>query len=58
MQREVTALDIPETLQGLLLARIDRLPEEARRLLRVAAVIGRQFSLPLLEDVLGKQAEP
>jgi class 3 adenylate cyclase len=58
VQREVTALDIPETLQGLLLARIDRLPEEARRLLRVAAVIGRQFSLPLLEDVLGKQAEP
>jgi class 3 adenylate cyclase len=44
---------IPETLHGLLLARIDQLPSEARRSLRVAAVIGRQFPVRVLEQVLG-----
>ncbi|HEV2027430.1 MAG TPA: adenylate/guanylate cyclase domain-containing protein [Candidatus Dormibacteraeota bacterium] len=43
---------IPDTLQGLLLARIDRLPAESRRTLRVASVIGRQFGVTLLERLL------
>jgi len=45
-------IEIPDTLQGLLLARIDRLPDEARRVLRVASVIGRQFPLTVLERLL------
>ena len=49
---EVEAVEIPDTLQGLLLARIDRLPEDARRTLRVASVIGRQFSARVLQEVL------
>ncbi len=48
----VEGIEIPETLQGLLLARIDRLPEDAKRTLRVASVIGRQFSVKVLESVL------
>jgi class 3 adenylate cyclase len=48
----VGAVEIPDTLHGLLLARIDQLPEHARRSLRVAAVIGRQFPLRVLERVL------
>jgi len=44
--------EIPDTLQGLLLARIDRLPAESRRTLRVASVIGRQFGVTLLERLL------
>jgi serine phosphatase RsbU (regulator of sigma subunit) len=47
--------DIPDNLQGLLLARIDRLPEELRYVLRVAAVIGRQFPVKVLEQVLGER---
>ena len=49
---EIESVEIPETLHGLLLARIDQLPEQARRSLRVAAVIGRQFPLRVLERVL------
>jgi class 3 adenylate cyclase len=45
-------VDIPDTLHGLLMARLDRLPEEARHALRVAAVIGRQFSAKILEQVI------
>jgi class 3 adenylate cyclase len=48
----VADVEIPDTLQGLLLARIDRLPPESRRTLRVASVIGRQFAVSLLERIL------
>jgi class 3 adenylate cyclase len=49
----VTAVEIPETLHGLLLARIDQLPDSAKRSLRIAAVIGRQFPVRVLERVIG-----
>ena len=45
-------VEIPDTLQGLLLERIDRLPPESRRTLRVASVIGRQFGVKILERLL------
>jgi class 3 adenylate cyclase len=48
----IVNVEIPETLHGLLLARIDQLPEEAKRSLRVASVIGRQFPVRVLERVL------
>jgi class 3 adenylate cyclase len=50
---EITSVDIPETLHGLLLARIDQLPESAKRSLRIASVIGRQFPVKVLEHVVG-----
>jgi len=50
--REVETVTIPDTLHGLLLARIDSLPGDARQSLRVASVIGRQFSAKVLEQVL------
>ena len=45
-------IEIPDTLHGLLLARIDRLPAESKRTLRVASVIGRQFGVTILERML------
>lgn len=45
------ALDIPDTVQGTVLARLDRLPEEHKLTLKVASVIGRTFSLALLRAV-------
>jgi class 3 adenylate cyclase len=52
--KEIETIEIPDNLQGLLLARIDRLPEETKRTLRVASVIGRQFAVKVLEQVLNK----
>jgi class 3 adenylate cyclase/tetratricopeptide (TPR) repeat protein len=40
---------VPETIHGVLTARIDRLPERAKRLLQTAAVLGREFSMRALE---------
>jgi class 3 adenylate cyclase len=53
----VADVEIPDTLQGLLLARIDHLPPESKRTLRVAAVIGRQFGVAMLERLLETKTE-
>ena len=45
------ALDVPATLQGLMLSRVDRLPADARRLLQEAAVLGPVFDEALLRTV-------
>ncbi len=42
---------IPDTIQGILQARIDRLDGESKRALQVAACIGRRFPYRLLADV-------
>ena len=43
-----TDLTIPDTIQGVLSARIDRLPETHKRLLQTASVLGREFSQSVL----------
>jgi predicted ATPase/class 3 adenylate cyclase len=43
--------DVPETIHDLLTARIDRLREPLKRTLQIAAVLGREFRLSLLEAV-------
>jgi class 3 adenylate cyclase/tetratricopeptide (TPR) repeat protein len=47
----VERLDVPATVQAVLAARIDRLPEKLKQLLQVASVIGKDFSEPLLAEV-------
>jgi predicted ATPase len=47
----VSDVEIPETLQASLLARLDRLGPEARELAQLAAVIGREFNAELLNAV-------
>jgi class 3 adenylate cyclase len=48
---EVTEEHIPETIQGVILARIDRLDPEARGAIQLASVIGREFSVRLLNRI-------
>ena len=50
----IESVEIPETLHGLLLARIDQLAPDVKRSLRVASVIGRQFAVRVLDRVLGE----
>lgn len=52
--RDIHTIDIPDTLQGVLAARIDRLPEETKRVLQIASVIGRRFQVRVLEAVLAQ----
>jgi class 3 adenylate cyclase/tetratricopeptide (TPR) repeat protein len=42
---------VPATVQGVLMARIDRLPEAQKHLLQLASVLGREPSVDLLERI-------
>jgi predicted ATPase/class 3 adenylate cyclase len=56
VQRGHTSLDeLPDSLSGLLLARLDQLDERSRALLRVAAVVGQRFPVPVLQSVYGEE---
>ena len=54
--RPVGEIRIPATVQALLASRIDSLPEPARHVLQIAAVIGRSFSEPVLRRLLESDA--
>jgi class 3 adenylate cyclase/tetratricopeptide (TPR) repeat protein len=49
-------LTVPDTVHGVLAARIDRLPDPAKRLLQTASVLGRDFSWRLLLAVWDGEA--
>jgi tetratricopeptide (TPR) repeat protein len=53
--RSVTDINIPNTLQGVLTARIDRLEESVKRVLQVAAVIGRVFPRFVLAPIINDE---
>ena len=48
-----TGVSVPNTVEEVLMARIDRLPEGAKLVLQIGAVIGREFSGELLREVAG-----
>ncbi len=54
----VEVLRLPDTVQAVIRARLDRLDRDARDVLRVAAVIGREFGRGLLGEVLGPDVDP
>jgi class 3 adenylate cyclase/tetratricopeptide (TPR) repeat protein len=55
LAHRAAGISVPETIQDLLMARIDRLPDGPKRTLHTAAVIGRDFSLRLLQRALGEE---
>jgi class 3 adenylate cyclase/predicted ATPase len=52
LTRSLAELKIPPTVQAILAARIDRLPQDAKDLLQTLAVIGREFPLSLIRAVV------
>lgn len=48
---------VPGTIQGIIMARIDRLQDSIKEVLFGASVIGREFSRPLLEQVIENQQD-
>ncbi|HVM95335.1 MAG TPA: AAA family ATPase, partial [Candidatus Acidoferrales bacterium] len=45
----LTRVAVPDSIQSVLMARLDRLADEPKRAIQTAAVIGREFALRLLE---------
>jgi class 3 adenylate cyclase/tetratricopeptide (TPR) repeat protein len=47
----IETVTIPDTIQGVIMARVDRLDEELKQVLRSASVIGRSFLYRILEGI-------
>jgi len=54
---DVSALDVPAGVRDVLACRVDRLPGDTRSLLRLAAVIGRDVDLDVLQAAAGTDIE-
>jgi tetratricopeptide (TPR) repeat protein len=51
LNRPAEVIGVPATVQSVLAARIDRLPEREKQVLQTASVIGKKFSEPILTRV-------
>ena len=47
----LTKIDLPDSIEGVILARVDRLADDAKQVLKTAAVIGRSFLYRVLRHV-------
>src|SRR5215475_6808378 len=54
---DTSSSTVPNTVQAVLTARIDRLPATAKHLLQAAAVMGKEVALPLLQAVTAVSEE-
>ncbi|HUQ01444.1 MAG TPA: protein kinase, partial [Kofleriaceae bacterium] len=51
-------LQVPTSVEDLLITRIDRLPESEKQVLLAASVLGRVISPPAVAAMLGRQVKP
>jgi tetratricopeptide (TPR) repeat protein len=53
LSKDIHQLTIPSTIQDVIMARVDSLPERAKEVLQTGSVIEREFSYPLINHVTG-----
>ncbi|MCB9947644.1 MAG: AAA family ATPase [Rhodospirillaceae bacterium] len=51
--RDIAEIQIPDSVQAVIAARVDRLDPEQKRVLQCAAAVGRRISVELLRDLGG-----
>jgi class 3 adenylate cyclase/tetratricopeptide (TPR) repeat protein len=51
LTRDISTKAIPETVHGIIAARIDRLEENLKKIIQVASVIGREFDFRILQAI-------
>ncbi len=51
LQEKPSNIHVPETIQGIIAARMDRLEEDLKRIMQVASVIGREFAFRILHAI-------
>ena len=50
-------IEVPDTIQGIIAARMDRLEDKLKRTIQVASVIGRDFAYRILYTITGMKEE-
>jgi len=53
----IAEIQVPDTVHGIIAARMDRLEENLKRIIQVASVIGREFAYRLLQTITGMRGE-
>jgi predicted ATPase len=53
LAKDIQAVTLPSTIQDVIMARVDSLPEEAKELIQIGSVIEREFSYELIKRVAG-----
>jgi len=57
LQGGVSDITIPDTIQGIIMARLDKLEYQAKQTLQYASVIGRIFPRRVLEDISARREQ-
>jgi len=57
LSTKASEIQVPDTIQGIIAARMDRLEENLKRTMQVASVIGRDFAYRILQTITGMREE-
>ena len=57
LSRKPSDIQVPDTIQGIIAARMDRLEESLKRIMQVASVIGREFAFRILQAIMEMKEE-
>ncbi len=55
--KKVSEIQVPDTIQGIIAARMDRLEDSLKSTMQLAAVIGRGFAFRILQTITGMKKE-
>jgi predicted ATPase len=55
--KKASEIQVPDTIQGIIAARMDRLTDDLKRTMQVASVIGRDFAFRILETITEMRQE-
>ena len=51
--RKASDIQVPDTIQGIIAARMDRLEDNLKRTMQVASVVGKDFAFRILQTIMG-----
>ena len=57
LTKDMAAVQVPDTIQGVLATRIDRLEQDDKQILQYAAIIGRSFAQKVLAGLFEREIE-
>ncbi len=57
LTKRASDIQLPDTIQGIIAARLDRLDDSLKYIMQVASVIGREFTFRILQAITGMQDE-
>jgi predicted ATPase len=57
LTRNLSEVQVPDTIQGIIAARMDRLEDHLKQTVQIASVIGRHFTFRILHAITGMREE-